>query len=363
VVEFQSYSRDTREDKTEDAVLAKWIGKGHEHVFRDQRMKPAWEVTVLMQQSSHTNWTIDVIFRGHHSLFDGMSGANFQKTLHKFLNQGSNLESFGLDEEWPVIIPSTIELPFIIDVKKWKTVPWTPYPATQPPAEDYVSRARLVTIPYEHVQNILKYCRRLNTTVTGFLHSLLTIFSSRNSKKTSGIRATTPFSLRGLTKLSVDELAMHVLWMKTLWPKSLVEPIRLAAEDSQEEELLVQIARHFHAEIDAELKRIPAGGGCAMIDLFKPARAFGNEQIKMDYELSNIGVVKMLGNESPNCHLKLEKLAFTQCGMMDTDVGCSVATILGGPMVICLTWVGGAVEEQYIEKLSGYLEKKLIAIG
>jgi hypothetical protein len=62
--------------------------------------------------------------------------------------------------------------------------------------------------------------------------------------------------------------------------------------------------------------------------------------------------------------VRLEKLVFTQCGMpAGPAIGCSVASVLGGQLVVSLHWQEGAVEERILNEMKAYLERKLLGFG
>ena len=81
------------------------------------------------------------------------------------------------------------------------------------------------------------------------------------------------------------------------------------------------------------------------------------------YEISNVGLVKLaVGGE--DSLVKLERLAFTQCGMvMGAAFGCSCASISGGPLCVCISWQEGILEEGLAEGLVAYLERRLLALA
>lgn len=244
VVDFESSDRDTAD---EDAVLGDVIGKGHEHLFRDQHSKPAWKVTVVSHQSSSRDWKVDVVFHGHHSLFDGTSGAHFHTTLDQYLNEASS--EAVLETNWPV--STTPEPPFIAG-RGLPFKPWVPFPASKAPDEQYSSRALILTIPQVQVQEVLQYCRRMHTTITGYLHGLLVSFFARTLREDQArvLMACTPISIRHVTGLPNDELACHISSIHSTWDLQLVSALRLATEDSPEEQdLVLKIAQEYHENL------------------------------------------------------------------------------------------------------------------
>lgn len=81
------------------------------------------------------------------------------------------------------------------------------------------------------------------------------------------------------------------------------------------------------------------------------------------YELSNIGVVDIPAFERDE-GVKLEKLIFTQCGMpAGPAVACNAVSMKGGTLVLSLTWHEGAIGEDIVGMLRGYLERRLLAFG
>lgn len=80
------------------------------------------------------------------------------------------------------------------------------------------------------------------------------------------------------------------------------------------------------------------------------------------YELSNVHEFMPL-EEGGEGKLELEKMMFTQCGMVTgAAIGCSVVSTRGGPLVAGFTWMDGVVEIQLLERIIGEVKGLLMAL-
>jgi hypothetical protein len=62
--------------------------------------------------------------------------------------------------------------------------------------------------------------------------------------------------------------------------------------------------------------------------------------------------------------VRLEKLVFTQCAMpAGPPIGCSVASVRDGPLVLSLHWQEGAIEERLVDEIIAYFERRLLSMG
>ena len=109
----------TSEDKV--VALPKVLGLGHQHLFKDQRQKPAWKIIVLLHDNgsltSNSSFRADII--SHHAIADGISGSAFHKTLLEAFYQAS-LHSKS-QNGWPYLVPPSSLEPLAIE----KAFPFT----------------------------------------------------------------------------------------------------------------------------------------------------------------------------------------------------------------------------------------------
>lgn len=248
---------------------------------------------------------------------------------------------------------------------------WTATPPSLPSINDYISRVHLITIPSNQVQNILKVCRHLSITLTGLLHGLIISYFSRTIPSSQGFRAVTPYSMRRFTQTSNDEIVNHISYITTDWKEPLISSVRRTAEGSKEEEAAIsQVSSQFQISLLTELSNIPTRGPSALIEISKISDFDKSCEESMKgkrgytYELSNIGVVEIPERKEGDLRVRLENLAFTQCGMVaGPAVGCSVVSVKGGPLILSLHWQEGVVGEGFMEDMKGFLERGLLGLG
>ncbi|KAF4630132.1 hypothetical protein G7Y89_g8010 [Cudoniella acicularis] len=375
-----------------DVVLASTIGTAHQHLFKDPYRTPAWKIIVLQhhQVPGASSIRVDIAFVSHHAISDGTSCVAFHKTLYYFLSQGP---SSSPGSTWPYIVPISIPPPIAIEdtlqlnpgLRNSQSRPfkstgavnhdtsdaWTAAPPSLPSLDDYVSRVLLLRVPSPQLQGVLKVCRRLNITLTGLLHGFILMYLSQTVHEARGFRSITPYSMRRFTGFSEDEIINHVSSIVTHWDESILTSLRSCRDQQSEEGILLRISSRFRDQITEELAQVPVKGAEALVGISEilDFDALCESSMKRKrgstYEVSNIGSFKFYhgaGEEAGS--VKLEKLIFTQCGMVAGPAfGCSVVTVFGGPMVLSLHWQEGIIEEDMLVGLKTFLELKLLSFG
>lgn len=364
-----------------DTTLEYEVGRGHELLFEKQHERPAWRLMVLRYENEPQR--VDVICYIHHSIGDGTSGAGFQKTLTQYLQEGSSSKK-ATPPHWPYIVPETISHPVPVE----EAYPFPPQPPTAPPPfntepdfafnpwtaepasmDPFRSLALILTIPYTNVSSILKYCRQRNITLTGLLHGLITIYLANVIPSAEGFRANTPFSMRRFTNFSNDEIVCHVAGISNEWTEALLSSIRLCEEGSAEEERIIcDMSGQFQTIVGEEIAAVPENGAKGLIETSKihDLETYLDNRIQekrgATYEISNVGLVKLVAPIDEKPVVRLEKLIFSQCGMVvGAAIGMSVVSIAGGPLCLCISWQEGILEKGLAEGLKSYLERRLLA--
>ncbi|TGO66988.1 hypothetical protein BOTNAR_0050g00220 [Botryotinia narcissicola] len=385
-------SLDTSSDaQSQEKRIGEELGASHEQLFQDQETNPAWKLHVLVHEIEDETCKVYILFVANHAIADGLSCASFQRTLHEQLSLATVETVEKSSVQWPYIVPDTTGKPIAIEdamqispsgyefftpntaplTDKKEAKIWAGNFPNMPTIESYKCLVLLVTIPPEKVQRVLETSRRLKITVTGYLHGLITSYLARAvvTNDQLGLKAHTPYSLRKFSKLPLSEITNHVAFITTTWDAELLDRLRYAREESPEEETLIaSMGRQITQEISADLQRIEAGVGVPHLrnvakikDLEAYCLAGMSAERSETYELSNLGVVrfnKVL--EVPS--LKLDGLIFSQCGMVfGAPIGCNVVNLEGGPLVICLTWQKGGVEDEVMEGLQKFLKIRLRA--
>jgi len=77
------------------------------------------------------------------------------------------------------------------------------------------------------------------------------------------------------------------------------------------------------------------------------------------YELSNLGEVTLPANTTGS-KVRLQKLVFTQCGMVvGPAIGCGAVSLEGGPLTVSLYWQEGVLSDSFMKGLRDYLQQRL----
>jgi hypothetical protein len=174
-----------------------------------------------------------------------------------------------------------------------------------------------------------------------------------------------------VSRLSLwEEIANHISAVSFDLDSSIVQTARLAEEGSEEEKKLIEsVAAEYTFSINTELERIPSEGPEILkaISRINDLDQWCQEVLKRKrdetWEVSNLGVVKMPEEPEGTKVVSFEKMVFTQCGMVaGAAIGCSVASVYEGPLVVSLHWQEGIVEERIIKRLRDYLERRLSSL-
>lgn len=178
--------------------------------------------------------------------------------------------------------------------------------------------------------------------------------------------------MRRFTGFSDDEILNHVSYISTEWHSDIITLARSAGENTVEEEQVVaKITQQYQAEITEELAAVPVRGPKMLLDLvqIKDFDEFCQNKMKHDrthtYEISNVGAVKIPENPfGDEGGVELEKLTFTQSGMVDGPcLGTGVISIRGKAMVVSMHWQEGILEEAFVDETKAYLERRLLSFG
>ncbi|EPE35527.1 hypothetical protein GLAREA_11226 [Glarea lozoyensis ATCC 20868] len=366
-----------------NATLEKEIGIVHEHLWTDQTQKPGWKLVAIKYDTlvESSKSTIDVIIPVHHGIADGGSVRVLHKSLFQYLAEGT--ESLDMNSTWPHLIPPTTAIPIPIEVAvpfpktskpTTSTTPPTPQPwaGNSPRLDPYVPRTHLLILPADSLSTALSACRSRKITMTSLLHALFLLYLSKTISSAEAFSATTPYSMRRFSGVSDDEMVNHIAFIVTQWKSSLVDSLRAAEEDSDEEKMVIQeVSQQFTEEITSDLAGIPtvhSAGliGFATIPDYDAYCQVGLKKTRIDetYEISNIGLVKLPNNGDGDDKVKLEKLVFSQSpSVTGPAFEASVISISEGPMVVAYTWQEDVIGEDVVKGLAAYVQRRLETFG
>ena len=370
-----------------DHRLESQLGQAHEKLWASDGSMPVWKVIVLVEPTAankpkpimdndlEKQQSIDVVFIAHHAVADGLSGVAFHKSFHDALYQAIVFPA-QLSAQWPyavlkeVIPPTTLEqlVDFSSATRIQKNIStddniWAGLHPIEVQSNNFHSRVKIVSIPSEHVVNILKHCKSFGITLTGYLHGAIQVILSRKIEGAQAFRFITPYSIRSFTGAHIEDIVNHISYMERTTREGLVEGLRCTSANSNEElTAIVNIARQFKTESSHEMSLFP--GGSALADIYSLADVTKYcvdqfyEKRSCTYELSNLGVGTFSSGDTEV--VQVEKMVFSQCGMVvGPAIGCNVVSVKGGSMTVTLTWQEGVVDSGLIQMMAESICSKL----
>ncbi|KAI9367067.1 alcohol acetyltransferase [Aspergillus egyptiacus] len=345
--------------------------------------KPAWRVIVLQHLHDDAETTsdqdmverLDVAFLAHHAIADGISGLAFHTSLAKNLPDISATTSA---PTWPMTFKERLDAPPAVeecfDCLSCACSLCKPSAAVHQPAwagagvsaestASFKTLVRVVTIPAHRLSEILQSCKRHGVTLTGLLHALICTSLCRIiSEDYAGFRAVTPFSVRRHTKTPDEEIVNHISFLTSNVPRAqLTEIERCEPGSASETRSIIRLAESFSRDIATQVREFPHGGMVTQLsripDLVSYCRDQSGKQRQYTYELSNLGPTSGVSPPTGS-GLRLEKVLFTQCGMVaGPAMGFNCVSVRGGTLTISITWQRGVVEEPLVEQVARDLER------
>ncbi|OJK00223.1 hypothetical protein ASPACDRAFT_78153 [Aspergillus aculeatus ATCC 16872] len=368
-------------EPTADTILSQVLGDRHGAIWPSN--KPAWRVVVLEhlrnKTESNSNQAVlerlDIAFLAHHAIADGLSGLAFHVSLMENLH---DISASASPPTWPMAFNETLEAPATVEecvdclgctCARCDASPschdqvWAGAAVSPGSATIFKSMARVVTIPADRLSGVLRRCKRSNITLTGLLHALICASLHRGIPEDhSGFRAVTPFSVRRHTKASDGDIVNHISYLTSYVPRDQLDRIAQCEHGSaSEERAIVELAQSFGRDIGTKVREYPHGSMVTQLarigDLLSHCRNQNGKPRQYTYELSNLGRAPMVASSKSN-GLKLEKVVFTQCGMVTGPaLGFNCVSVPGRPLTISITWQCGVVEGSLVEQVARDLEK------
>lgn len=348
--------------------------------------KPAWRAIILHHESDPGDKStaepipscsrVDIAFVAHHTIADGLSGITFHNTMMKnfrgaFGMRGRSIWPMLLDEKQspPTLMEDLIDMPrsATSDPSPADDPVWTGGIISLPTVDEFKSRIHLVSIPPNQLSWIIKTCKQHGVSINSYLHGLICACLCRAIEGTPAFRAVTPFSVRGFTKASPQEIVNHISYMITHVSRMKLKGIRESTPHSlAEHQCIINLAKEFGQDIAAEVKQFPQDSALANLwqiqDMLSHCLDQEGKERNCTYELSNLGAIE---NQAPaDSPLTLERLVFTQSGMVaGPAIGFNCVSIRGGPLTMAITWQHGIVDKSLINILAHGLEKRLMQEG
>jgi hypothetical protein len=369
--------------------LTEIIEHQHRQLWPHLGKQPGWKVIVVQSKNiDSSSTTFDVVFAFHYAIADGLSGMVFHRSMLKAL--GNPSENAGLKDHVVTIPDSTILKPAIEKVVNFKiswrfflggvlwsgmkprwlfqdpAPPWTGSICAPLPIQNYVSRVKFITIQDQLVGNMLAACREQKSTFTGLLHGLIIASLTSHVPSVSGFIAITPYSLRNLTRLfNTDEMGVQVAALSSTFSSGTISAVQAAPDSHHLTEEVWKIARTFRTQMSDEIFRMPNDSLIGLIPYVTDMHNFFTSRVgkprSETYELSNAGALK---NEVENEKWRIQRVIFTQSAMATgPGVDFNVASVAGGPLTICPSWLEGDIDESLVDELIKDVERGLRSIA
>lgn len=364
----------------------------------DWNQKPLWKLVVLEQPetdystgtgtvtstgtatgtSTGTRFKLHVAFVYHHAIGDGLSGVAFHRSL---LQELEIVQSIDLDERQPpqaIDVPTSVSLiepieklvtfplswPFLVKQVVQEYAPrWiigAPSPLwaglTVQTIEDCPLRSRIgiVAIPDNEVQKLLKQTKEHNVSLTSLLTASIVSALAYAIPEASRLIGITPYTLRRVTRTSMDEMVNQTSGFETSYEADLLNRIRKSSNDMERRESLWQTASYFHSQMQDELARCPRDNVVGLLPYVSDHINFYRKKIgrarEATWEVSNVGVVKT--SQVPRSW-KLEGMTFTQgAAPVGPAFAVNCASVKGGPLTLAISWQDSIIGEDIIDAVN-----------
>jgi hypothetical protein len=347
----------------------------HQQLWPDLHCRPGWKLIFVQSKPLPAERTVfDAMFAYHHAIADGLSGMVFHRSMMGALNDPATVTM----EDSIIKIPDSLILPppleDMVDFKvswwyllstlwkemrpKWLSTdsspPWTGAICSPINIQKYESHVKLITLSANDVTTILAACKKQKTTLTGLLHGLIVASLASRVPSATSFTSMTPFSPRYLSGISsTNDIAAQVCGHSSRYNPEIISAIRASSNPSEIMDQIWKIARNFRAEMAAEMALMPNDNIIGMLPYIKNLHNLLLSRIGKPrgdtYEVSNVGSLK---SEDMKGKWKIERIVFTQSGMATGPAfAFNVASVVGGPLTISVTWLEGEIEEKLVAEI------------
>ena len=386
IQEIEVSNRQSTEQVLEDALSVE-----HSKLWPDPSTNPLWKLMVF-RHSAHEDPSdrvvIDISLVFHHGLMDGVSAYAFHQSLLETFNSPSEPR----DISHIYLAPDSVELaPPVEDyfnlkatngrliselftgfVPRWirsqvcsTKLPWAGASSNLPEKSAFVSQLRVINIEALHIPRIRAKCRQSSTTFTALLHGIIVSCLAYQVPRAESFVATTPFSVRNLSKIASSELVNQYSVVDTTY---LRRDFGLAAEEPEEVDIsnAARLGNQFLCDMRESLAVFPVDNMLSLLEYITDFQAFFRSKLgkprASSFEVSNLGVFDdhSGGNQDENKTCRIIRLLFSQSGsVVGNAISFNVANVKNGPLTVSLTWQDGAVETSQAEQLLGRIKRTL----
>jgi hypothetical protein len=372
-IEYRSLDPSTPEEYEQSLIGI--IEHQHRQIWPDIHCQPPWKLIVIQNKALSSDGTVlDAIFAWHHAIADGLSGMVFHRSLQEALNDAASIkivnhtikipESTNLFPPQEEIIKFKISWWFLLSAvwhklrPKWllpdSSPPWTAAPVA-PTTEGYDPHVKLISVSSEHTISILAACREHKITLTSLLQALIASSLANRVPNANSFVSTTPSSPRHISGISsTSDIAVQVCSHSFTFTPDVLSAIRTSRTPTQITGQIWEISKTFRRTLAAEIARLPVDNVAGLLPYAGSIHKMflsklGNPR-EDTFQVSNIGAFK---NEVRDGQWRIERMFFTQCGLAGSAFTFNSVSVVGGPLIISVTWSGGDIEDGLIGKIIG----------
>lgn len=387
----------------DDNVLIKSLEKDHDQLWPHVDSQPPWKIIVnqppATQQSAET-FFVDISFAFHHAVGDAESALIFHRDLVHALNDNANHSTPAMKKTYVLSIKPATDLPGPLeDVVPLKTswlyvlcvlafMMWSkiapawlkadpakgPWGGKQITFEPFKTRLSIVDIPNSTVSSTIKKCRENGTTLTPLLHALvLRSLSSRlRDNEVSSFRASTPISLRHLTKPGFDRRnTMHCLVTshEFNYKKHIVSSLKAANQDDADA-LIWGAATSLGQSLRSKVASLPKNDQMGLIGFVSDWQQFWANKLGKhrndSWACSNVGSFKASdsGSKAEGGAWTIDRLVFTQGALpAGPAFQVNVVGVENKGMSITFSSQGGIIDETLVKAVASDIQTSLAELA
>ncbi|KAI4243024.1 MAG: hypothetical protein L6R40_003715 [Gallowayella cf. fulva] len=347
---------------------------------------PLWKLVVMREQhGSSMDSTLHLAFVYHHVIGDGLSGAAFHRSLIHQLANNNRTSHDGQVTSTAVTISSALSLPEPIErlvslPLSWPFLAkhafqeyappwligapsplWAALPAKAPDECPLRSRVRLVNISADEVQHLLKESKKHGVTLTSLLTAAIVFALADNVPEASRFLGITPYTLRRVTRTSMDEMVNQSSAFETDYPAEILDRIRRIPNATERVKTLWDTAGYFYTQMQRELAKCPRDNLMGLLPYVSDYIAFYSKKFgrarEATFEVSNLGVVETSLKPLPQ-NWRLENMTFTQGAQpVGSALTVNCVSVQDGPLSVAITWQDSIVHEDIIDAVAhGFAE-------
>ncbi|KAI9805050.1 MAG: hypothetical protein M1825_000884 [Sarcosagium campestre] len=387
--------------------LEQAISRENSTSWPELAVRPSWKLLLVSREEEDEDSDedmkgdtspakFDIVFSYHHALLDGLSGFAFHRALLQELRYSPAAGDVTPPPDPIVVVPSPLQLaPPVEEFLKLKVsrrllisktishyklnkfssssreAPfWSGSKADLPDPALYISRLRSFSIGPSILRRILRACHAHGTTLTAVLHGIIVVALARLAPTAEAFTASTPYSVRGYTGTSPDELVNQVSIVESSYSRQILDGVR--GDPTDDSAKVYALGRRFLTDLQGSRTDFPVDNMLSVLAYLKDFHGYFSQKLGQPraatFEVSNLGVFSgppsLPQSGPPQGAWGIDRMLFTQCGsVVGNSVSFNCASVAEGPLTVSLTWQKGALDESLVEDLAAQVEKSLRALA